>query len=85
MTPAALGDSAPALEDRHSYMSDVPGESRAKGGFEDRVVKPLACVREGAEPRAYRGDHQEWCRTFEALVPSRDAVPQSACRGGADT
>jgi len=85
MTPAPLGNSAPALEDPHSYMSDVPGESRAKGGFEDRVAKPLACVREGAEPRAYRGDHQEWCRTFEALVPSRDAVPQSACRGGADT
>jgi len=85
MMPAPLGTSIPALENAHAYTSDVPGESPAKGGLEDRVAKPLACVREGVEPRAGRGDRQEWCRTFEALVPSRDAVPQSACRGGADT
>jgi len=83
--PAPLENSAPALEGSHAYTSDVPGESRAKGDFEDRVAKPLACVREGVEPRACRGDHQEWCRTFEALVLSRDPVVQSACREGEDT
>ena len=85
MMRAPLGTSAPALGDPHADTSDVPGESRAKGGFEDRVAKPLACVREGVEPRAGRGDRQEWCRTFEALVPSRDPVAQNACREGEDT